>query len=116
MEKVIKLGDKEYKLHSSLFTIIDYRNVFGSELFSDIKKLEKGKNIKEEDFSLVIDTIFRIIYVLHRPFSKTSYNDFLMTLDFGILSDTEELGILSQTIGEMLGTLQKGTKPSPQSK
>ena len=41
MEKVIKLGDKEYKLHSSLFTIIDYRNVFGSELFSDIKKLEK---------------------------------------------------------------------------
>ena len=116
MEKVIKLGEKEYKLHSSLFTIIDYRNVFGSELFSDIKKLEKGKDIKEEDFSLVIDTIFRIIYVLHRPFNKTSYNDFLMALDFGILSDAEELGILSQTIGEMLGTLQKGTKPSPQSK
>ena len=116
MEKVIKLGEKEYKLHSSLFTIIDYRNVFGSELFSDIKKLEKGKNIKEEDFSLVIDTIFRIIYVLHRPFSKTSYNDFLMALDFGILSDTEELALLSQTIGEMLGTLQKSAKPTPQSK
>ena len=54
--------------------------------------------------------------MLHRPFSKTSYNDFLMALDFGILSDTEELGILSQTIGEMLGALQKSTKPSPQSK
>ena len=47
---------------------------------------------------------------------EASYNDFLMTLDFSILSDTEELGVLSQTIGEMLGTLQKGTKPSPQSK
>jgi len=116
MEKVVKLGDKEYRLHSSLFTIIDYRNVFGSELFSDIKKLEKGKDIKEEDFSLVIDTVFRIIYVLHRPFSKASYNDFLMTLDFGILSDIEELGVLTQSIGEMLGTLQRSTKPSPQSK
>jgi len=46
MEITIKLGEKEYRLHSSLFTIIDYRNIFGSELFSDIKKLEKGKNIK----------------------------------------------------------------------
>jgi len=116
MEKVIKLGEKEYRLHSSLFTIIDYRNVFGSELFSDIKKLEKGKNIKEEDFSLVIDTIFRIIYVLHRPFSKTSYNDFLMSFDFSLLSDSSELGVLSATIGEMLGTIQKEQSPSPQFK
>jgi len=46
MEITIKLGEKEYRLHSSLFTIIDYRNIFGSELFSDIKKLEKGLNIK----------------------------------------------------------------------
>ena len=116
MEKTIKLGEKEYRLHSSLFTIIDYRNVFGSELFSDIKKLEKGKNIKEEDFSLVIDTIFRIIYVLHRPFSKTSYNDFLMSLDFSLLSDTDELAVLSATIGDMLGTLQKSARPFPESK
>ena len=81
MEKVIKLGDKEYKLHSSLFTIIDYRNVFGSALFSDIKKLEKDKNIKEEDFSIVMNKILRMIYVLHRPFSKTILYDFLMALD-----------------------------------
>lgn len=116
MEKTLKLGEKELKLHSSLFTIIDYRNVFGTELFSDIKKLDKAKSIKEEDFSLVIDTIFRVIYVLHRPFSKTSYNDFLMSLDFSILTDPEELQVLSGTIGEMLGNIQKSTKPSPQSK
>ena len=116
MEKILKLGEKEYKLHSSLFTIIDYRNVFGSELFSDIKKLEKSNNIKEEDFSAVIDTIFRIIYVLHRPFSKISYNDFLMLLDFSILSNPEELQLLSTTIAEMLGTLTKGQSPSPQFK
>jgi len=112
MEKTLKLGDKDYRLHSSLFTIIDYRNVFSTELFSDIKKLEKSNIKKEDDLSTVIDTIFRIIYVLHRPFSKQSYNDFLMSLDFGILSNQDELQNLTNTIGEMLGTFQKGSTPS----
>jgi predicted GH43/DUF377 family glycosyl hydrolase len=111
MEKVLKLGDKEYLLHSSLFTIIDYRNVFSTELFSDIKKLEKSSSKKEEDLSTVIDTIFRIIYILHRPFYKQSYNDFLMSLDFSLLSNQDELENLTNAIGEMLGTFQKGTTP-----
>ena len=111
MEKVLKLGDKEYRLHSSLFTIIDYRNVFSTELFSDIKKLEKSSSKKEEDLSAVIDTIFRIIYILQRPFSKQTYNDFLMSLDFSILSNQDELENLTNTIGEMLGTFHKGATP-----
>ena len=115
MEKTLRLGDKDYRLHSSLFTIIDYRNVFSTELFSDIKKLDKAGLKNEEDLSTVIDTIFRIIYVLHRPFSKQSYNDFLMSLDFSILSNQDELQNLTNTIGEMLGTFQKGSasKGSP---
>jgi hypothetical protein len=52
MEKTLKLGDKDYRLHSSLFTIIDYRNVFSTELFSDIKKLEKTNIKKEDDISM----------------------------------------------------------------
>jgi hypothetical protein len=116
MEKVIKLGEKEFRLHSSILTIIEYRNVFGTELFKDIMKLEKGKNIQEEDFSVVMDAIFRIIYILHRPFSKISYNDFLMSIDFSILSNTDELGVLSATIGEMFESIQKGKSPSPQFK
>lgn len=116
MEKTLKLGDTEFRLHSSLFTIIDYRNVFSTELFSDIKKLEKANLKKEDDISKVIDTIFRIIYVLHRPFSKTSYNDFLMSLDFSILSNQDELQNLTNTIGEMLGTFQKGKTPRPVTK
>jgi predicted GH43/DUF377 family glycosyl hydrolase len=116
MEKTLKLGDKDYRLHSSLYTIIDYRSVFSTELFSDIKKLEKSSTQKEEDLSTVIDTIFRIIYVLHRPFSKQSYNDFLMSLDFSLLSNQEELENLTNTIGEMLGTFQKSTPPAAKSK
>ena len=116
MEKVIKLGEKEYRLHSSIFTIIEYRNVFGSELFTDITKIDKGRNFKEKDFSVVFDTIFRVVYILHRPFSKISYNDFLMSHDLSILNDSSELAILSETIGEMLGTIQKGQSSFPQSK
>ena len=116
MEKILKLGDKDYRLHSSLYTIIDYRNVFSTELFSDIKKLEKANTKKEDDISIVIDTIFRIIYVLHRPFNKQSYNDFLMSLDFAILSNQSELENLTNTIGEMLGTFQNGSTPSSVSK
>jgi len=113
MEKTLKLGDKDYRLHSSLFTIIDYRSVFSTELFSDIKKLEKTNIKKEADLSTAIDTIFRIIYILQRPFNKQSYNDFLMSLDFSILSNQNELENLTNTIGEMLGTFQKGS-PSKQ--
>jgi hypothetical protein len=116
MEKTLKLGEQELRLHSSLFTIIDYRNVFSTELFSDIKKLEKANLKKEDDISQVIDTIFRIIYVLHRPFSKQSYNDFLMSLDFSILSNQDELQNLTNTIGEMLGTFQKPKTPRPVTK
>jgi hypothetical protein len=111
MEKVIKLGNAELKLHSSLFTIIEYRNVFGTELFSDIKKIDKLSKTKEEDFSLVINTIFKIIYILHRPFSKLDYNEFLMNLDFSVLSDMNELQNLSNAIGEMLGSVSNGGFP-----
>lgn len=115
MEKVIRLGDSELKLHSSLFTIIEYRNIFGTELFTDIKKIEKLGKAKEEDFSIVINTIFKIIYILNRPNTKIGYNEFLMNLDFSVLVDVEELENLSNTIGEMLGTLNSGG-PSPQYK
>ena len=44
MEMSVRLGEYDYKLRSSLFTIISYRNVFGTELFSDVAVLDKLKN------------------------------------------------------------------------
>ncbi len=110
MEKTIKLKDENLKLQSSLFTIIEYRNVFGTELFNDVRKMETKKD--SEDVSQVIDTLFRIIYILHRPFTKKSYDEFLMTLDFSVLSDPKELEVISNTIAEMLGG-QAGNKQVP---
>lgn len=115
MEKVIKLGDIELKLHSSLFTIIEYRNIFGTELFSDIKKIERLDK-KEEDLSIIINTIFKVIYILNRPYKKITYNDFLMNLDFSVLVDIESLENLSSTIGEMLGSVNGASSPQSKSR
>jgi hypothetical protein len=102
MEKTINLRGEDLKLRSSLFTIISYRSVFGTELFSDIKKLE-NLNKDETDAALVIDILFRIIYILHKPYTKKSYDEFLMDLDFSVLSDVKELEKISNTITLMLG-------------
>jgi len=102
MEKTINLRGEDLKLRSSLFTIISYRSVFGTELFSDIKKLE-NLNKDETDAALVIDILFRIIYILHKPYTKKSYDEFLMDLDFSVLSDVKELENISNTITLMLG-------------
>ena len=102
MEKTINLRGEDLKLRSSLFTIISYRSVFGTELFSDIKKLD-NLNKDETDAALVIDILFRIIYILHKPYTKKSYDEFLMDLDFSVLSDVKELENISNTITLMLG-------------
>ena len=108
MEKTINLRGEDLKLRSSLFTIISYRSVFGTELFSDIKKLD-NLNKDETDAAIVIDILFRIIYILHKPYTKKSYDEFLMDLDFSVLSDVKELENISNTITLMLGG-NKGTQ------
>lgn len=102
MERTINLRGEDLKLRSSLFTIISYRSVFGTELFSDIKKLENLSK-DETDAAIVIDILFRIIYILHKPYTKKSYDEFLMDLDFSVLSDVKELENISNTITLMLG-------------
>ncbi len=115
MEKNIKLGGHDLKLHSSLFTIIEYRNVFGTELFNDIKNLDKKKENHDEELSLIIGTIFKIIYILHRPYTKKTFDEFLMSLDFNVLTNPNEIESLTQSVTEMLGALNE-SKQSPQFK
>ncbi len=103
MEKVISINNKEFRLKSSLFSIISYKNTFGSELFSDITSLET-KEKSEADVSKVINTIFRIFYILHKPYSSKTYDEFLGEFDFDVLSNEEELTKLSEVIAELFAT------------
>jgi len=101
MEKTVKLNGEDIRLKSSLFTIIEYRSTFGTELFSDVTKLESSE--KEGNVSEVLEVIFKIAYVLHKPFTKKSYEEFLQGIDFTLLSDVGELENISHTIAELLG-------------
>ena len=101
MEKTVKLNGEDIRLKSSLFTIIEYRSTFGTELFSDVTKLESSE--KEGNVSEVLEVIFKIVYVLHKPFTKKSYEEFLQGIDFTLLSDVGELENITHTIAELLG-------------
>lgn len=117
MERTVKLNGKELRLASSLFTIISYRNVFGTELFDDVDKLDKAMEVKSNDVGRFIDVLFRLVYVLHKPFYNDSYDHFLQTFDFSVLSNVNELTELAKVIGELLGSVKenaKGTDLSPQ--
>ena len=116
MERTVTLNGKELRLASSLFTIISYRNVFGSELFDDVEKLEKAMDENKNDIGKFIDVLFRLIYVLHKPFYSESYDRFLQSFDFSILSNVDELTNLANVIGELLGEVKKqsdGTDLAP---
>lgn len=116
MERTVKLNGKELRLASSLFTIISYRNVFGSELFEDVEKLDKALEINKNDVGRFIDVLFRLIYVLHKPFYNDSYDHFLQGFDFSVLSNVDELTNLANVIGELLGEVKKqseGTDLAP---
>ena len=103
MEKQIQILNKNYKLKSSLFSIISYRNTFGSELFSDITDIDKLSKTSQ-DLSKVIDTIFKIFYILHKPFTNDCYDDFLNQFGFEVLGNQQELTKLSEVIAELFNT------------
>ena len=116
MERTVKLNGKELRLASSLFTIISYRSTFGTELFNDVEKLDKALSENKNEIGKFVDILFRLIYVLHKPFFNDSYDHFLQGFDFSVLSNVEELTNLANVIGELLGDAKKnseGTDLSP---
>lgn len=113
MEKKIIIGDNELQVRSSLFTIIEYKTTFGSDLFSDVTKLS---NSKENEISSIIQILFQIIYVLHKPYEAISFEEFLNKFDFSLLGDSKALEDITNIIGELLGSVKdapKGTTKTP---
>ena len=90
MEKTIRIGNEELKISSSLRTIIDYKSVFGKDLFKDIERLNSSGN-DISGMSDVINVLFQLIYILHRPFTKKSYEEFMEGFDFSIINDEKAM-------------------------
>lgn len=111
MESKINIGEKELELRSSLLTIIAYKSTFGTDLFEDISNLavQDGKE-GISNISTVIRVLFQIIYILHKPFTQQSFEQFVNEFDFSVLSDTTSLEQITSTIGEVLGSVQPKSK------
>lgn len=107
MEKTLKVGDQEVKLRSSVLTIITYKNTFGSDLFNDVSKLNVSRKNGISNPTHVIQTLFQIIYALHKPFTKKNFEEFLNDFDFGIVSDEDTITAISDVIGELLASQKR---------
>ena len=82
MEKTLVLNNKEYRLQSSVYTLIDYKLVFGVDIFDDTDKMAKFDVKTPKNVSKVIEVIFKVFYIMTRPKNRQSYDEFLMSLDF----------------------------------
>lgn len=107
MEKTIKIGEQELTLRSSLLTIITYKNTFGSDLFNDVSKLNVSRKNGVSNPTHVIQTLFQIIYALHKPFTKKNFEEFLNDFDFSVVSDEETITSISEVIAELLASQKR---------
>lgn len=92
MEKTIKIGKHEYKMHSSAYTQFKYKNDTGRSLMADIDAFEKkyGNLLKGNDevFLTQIDDIveiaFRLAYTMASEAGDPqvqSFESFLKSID-----------------------------------
>lgn len=111
MEKTIRIGEEDLKLSSSLRTIIDYKNVFGRDLFADIEKLN-GTDNSLSQMSDVINVLFQLIYIMHRPYTKKSFEEFMEGFDFSVISDEKAMKEITDVFSGLFQT-EKKQKANP---
>ena len=78
MNKIIKIGDIDFNLTSSVLSIIKYKQLFGADVYRDIAKIGQDK----EDIYESVEVATKCLYVLSLPNleKNVSYEDFLSTL------------------------------------
>ncbi len=109
MERKIIIGKTELQAKSSLFTIIAYKNQFGTDLFNDVQKLSIEK--ESIDISNIVKTLFQIIYILNKPYNNSiSFDDFLNQFDMDVIADVDSITEIMKTISDMLGSVNKKNK------
>lgn len=87
MIKTTRIGDKDYVLKSSAYTIFAYKNETGRELLDDIASLEKMCDSKKpsiNDLYKMTNLGLKLAYILIMEGDasfKLSYDDFLRSID-----------------------------------
>ena len=109
MDKLIKLGGKDFKLSSSTFTIILYHSKFDRDMFQDLMELSQNKNLGG-----IILTLTRIIYTLAQPNLKTeqTFEEFVQELPINLFSNDKEVNKLVEVLTELMGIGDNETVPN----
>lgn len=96
MEKTIKIGNKEFNMSSSAYTIVKYKNDTGRSLMQDLAEFEtKYKdlfNAKEDNINMnilgqvdeIMEMILRIAFIMTNEKDKSqaqTFDDFLKQID-----------------------------------
>lgn len=86
MQKIIKIGEKEYSMKASAFTQFAYKNETGRSFLSDLKKLSelKGEDSDVDKLDNVMDLILQVSYVMIRESNEsqvTNFESFLKGID-----------------------------------
>ena len=105
MEKVIKIGEKEYNMKSSAYTILAYKNEWHKDLLKDFKSLyafyidlgindnENIKDVAKKDENILsalensgdmLNTLLQLAYIMIKEADKNqveSYESFLKGID-----------------------------------
>ena len=92
MEKTIKIGKHEYKMHSSAYTQFKYKNDTGRSLMDDIKEftnkysdmLKGNEEVFLTQINDIVETAFRLAYTMASEAGDpgaTNFESFLKDID-----------------------------------
>ena len=121
MVKTVKIGNKEYDLKSSAYTMFKYKNDMQRDLLKDISaindKYTEISNLPKEEqdikwiseISGILDMALHLAYIMIQEQDsnfKISYEDWLKELD-ALCEDTEWIpNVLEVGISPFLGRIQ----------
>ena len=93
MIKTVKIGDKEYILNASAFTIFKYKNIFKKDLLKEMNSLEK-RNENEETGDVIL-SVLEFTYAMSDINKEKSFEEFLSEIE-GVLDNNNWIKEVSE--------------------
>lgn len=82
MERMITIGDTEYRLKASALTVVQYRNTFGLDLLQEMRMLDEGKKQGEQSQAAMwtLSMFERLAYVMLDWSDKPTFEQWLESI------------------------------------
>lgn len=108
MLKTVRIGQKDYDLKSSAYTMFGYKNHTGRELLKDVSKLNRlqGQADQFEALGELLEIAEQLAYVMYQENKanpRISFEAFLEDMD-GIL---EDIGWINDVIALAMSTFRR---------